>query len=87
VLAHLHNVSGGLVGGDCLHMSVRVGDGASLQLTTTGATRVYRPRRQAPVTVQQNEFRVAEGGLSEKLVTPTPWRMSIPNLSWAPPRK
>ena len=65
VLAHIHNVSGGLLGGDCLHMSVRIGAGASVQLTTTGATRVYRPRRNAPVTVQENEFRVAEGALLE----------------------
>ena len=65
VLTHVHNVSGGILGGDCLRMSVRVGAGASVQLTTTGATRVYRPRREAPETVQESEFSVDEGALLE----------------------
>jgi hypothetical protein len=40
-LAHLHNVSGGLLGGDRLALRAQVGAGASAQLTTTGATRIY----------------------------------------------
>jgi urease accessory protein len=64
-LAHLHNVSGGLLGGDQLALKVNVGPGAQVQLTTTGATRIYRPRGQAPPTTQVNEFTVNEGALLE----------------------
>jgi len=64
-LAHLHNVSGGLLGGDQLALKVNVGVGASVQLTTTGATRIYRPCREALPTTQSNEFTVNEGALLE----------------------
>lgn len=64
-LAHLHNVSGGLLGGDRLALSVRVGPGASVQLTTTGATRVYRPREEARTVTQLNEITVGENALLE----------------------
>lgn len=64
-LAHLHNVSGGLLGGDRLKLSVNVGAGASAQLTTTGATRIYRPPADAAVTTQTNEITVAENALLE----------------------
>jgi urease accessory protein len=64
-LAHLHNVSGGLLGGDRLSLAVNVGAGASVQLTTTGGTRIYRPRKSAPPTVQTNEIRVGENALLE----------------------
>lgn len=64
-LAHLHNVSGGLLGGDRLSMAVRVGPGASVQLTTTGATRVYRHRKDAPPSTQTSEIRVGENALLE----------------------
>lgn len=69
-LAHLHNVSGGLLGGDRLELRARVGAGASAQLTTTGATRIYRPREQAPDATQVNEVRVGEGGLLEYVPDP-----------------
>jgi urease accessory protein len=64
-LAHLHNVSGGLLGGDQLALKVNVGAGARVQLTTTGATRIYRPRREALPTTQANEFTVNEDALLE----------------------
>jgi urease accessory protein len=64
-LAHLHNVSGGLLGGDHLALKVNVAAGARVQLTTTGATRIYRPRREALPTTQSNEFTVNEGALLE----------------------
>jgi urease accessory protein len=64
-LAHLHNVSGGLLGGDGLELSVRVGPGASVQLTTTGATRLYRPRAEAAATTQVNDVSVEENALLE----------------------
>jgi urease accessory protein len=70
VLVHLHNVSGGVLGGDVLHMSVSVGPGASVQLTTTGATRVYRARQNRPTTTQINRFIVAKNALLEYVPDP-----------------
>jgi urease accessory protein len=66
-LVHLHNVSGGLLGGDRLSLIVRVGSGACAQITTTGATRIYRPRVEAAATTQTNEIEVGEKGLMEFL--------------------
>jgi urease accessory protein len=64
-LAHLHNVSGGLLGGDHLALKVNVGSGARVQMTTTGATRIYRPRPEALPATQSNEFTVNQGALLE----------------------
>ena len=64
-LAHLHNVSGGLLGGDRLALRVRVGPGASAQLTTTGATRIYRPREESPEATQTNEIEIGENAFVE----------------------
>ena len=64
-LVHLHNVSGGLLGGDALELSIKVGEGAEAQVTTTGATRIYRPRSEAADTTQNNEIDVGNGGLLE----------------------
>jgi urease accessory protein len=64
-LAHLHNVSGGLLGGDHLALKVNIRAGARVQLTTTGATRIYRPRQEALPATQCNEFTVYEGALLE----------------------
>lgn len=65
VLVHLHNVSGGLLGGDRLITSVNVGAGASVQLTTTGATRVYRSKQDGAVTLQVNRFTISRDALLE----------------------
>ncbi len=65
VLVHLHNVSGGLLGGDYLKLAVSIGPGASVQLTSTGATRVYRSRENNPASTQLNRIRIAENGLLE----------------------
>jgi urease accessory protein len=64
-MAHLHNVSGGLLGGDDLTLSVEIGPGAQAQLTTTGATRIYRQGKSSAITHQRNQIRVAESGLLE----------------------
>lgn len=69
-LVHLHNVSGGLLGGDQLALSVCIAAGAGVQLTTTGATRIYRPRANAPVAAQRNEIHLAEGALLEYVPDP-----------------
>src|SRR5437016_4958960 len=44
VLVHVHNVSGGVLGGDQLVLDVEVGPGWQAQLTSTSATRLYRSR-------------------------------------------
>lgn len=66
-LAHLHNVSGGLLGGDHLALQLNLGCGTSVQLTTTGATRIYRRREESSPTTQRNEVAVGEGALLEYL--------------------
>jgi urease accessory protein len=69
-LAHLHNVSGGLLGGDQLKLCVNVGPQASAQLTTTGATRIYRPRASALPATQANDIHVGSGALLEYVPDP-----------------
>jgi urease accessory protein len=64
-LLHLHNVSGGVLGGDHLTLGVRVGAEARVQLTTTSATRIYRSRPNSPASTQINDIAVAENGLLE----------------------
>jgi urease accessory protein len=66
-LVHLHNVSGGLLGGDRLALTVKVGANAAAQITTTGATRIYRARIETPATTQVNEIVVDTGALLEYL--------------------
>ncbi|HWG58601.1 MAG TPA: urease accessory protein UreD [Candidatus Acidoferrales bacterium] len=66
-LAHLHNVSGGLLGGDSLRLAVGAAPGSAVQLTTTGATRIYRPRPGSAPAVQTTEIHAAEGALIEYL--------------------
>lgn len=68
-LAHLHNVSGGLLGGDDLSLSIDVGPAAQAQITTAGATRIYRPRAEMPAA-QRNRVRIAENGLLEYVPDP-----------------
>ncbi len=69
-LVHLHNISGGVLGGDQLAVTAHVGPGARAQVTTTGATRVYRHRTGLPDAQQLTHFSVAAGGLLEYLPDP-----------------
>jgi urease accessory protein len=66
-LAHLHNVSGGVLDDNDLRLEVEVGPGARAQLTTTGATRVYRSRSEEAIARQRTEISVRERGLLEYL--------------------
>ncbi|MEM7531720.1 MAG: urease accessory protein UreD [Chloroflexota bacterium] len=66
-LVHLHNISGGVLGGDHLTLEVDVQAGAQAQVTTTSATRVYRHRDNRPAATQVNRLSVASGGLLEYL--------------------
>ena len=68
-LVHLHNVSGGVLGGDRLELEVELGPRARAQLTSTGATRLYRSGG-AGDAVHTARARVAEGALLEYLPDP-----------------
>lgn len=69
-LVHLHNVSGGIFGGDRLQMTATLHAGAEAQVTTTGATRLYRPRAGANEAVLKTCFHLAPGALLEYLPDP-----------------
>lgn len=66
-LVHLHNVSGGVLAGDRLALDVEVQAGAAAQITTTGATRLYRHRAGAADSEQCARFTVGERALLEYL--------------------
>jgi urease accessory protein len=66
-LVHLHNVSGGVVAGDHLTLDIDVGTGSAAQVTTTGATRLYRHRPASSDSEQHTNIRIGEGALLEYL--------------------
>ena len=68
-LVHLHNVSGGVLAGDVLDVAVRLDPGARAQLTTTGATRLYRRRPGCAAVMRTSAF-VGPGALLEYLPDP-----------------
>lgn len=69
-LVHLHNISGGLLSGDELRMNCDVHSAAAAQITTTGATRVYRSADCGHECVQTNTITIAEGALLEYVPDP-----------------
>ncbi|MBI3696071.1 MAG: urease accessory protein UreD [Acidobacteria bacterium] len=69
-LVHLHNLSGGVLGGDGLRVTMEVGPEAGAQVTSTGATRIYRSRSGAPAAVQVTEIRLGENAWMEYLPDP-----------------
>lgn len=70
VMVHLHNLSGGVLGGDNLYVEADIGPAARVQLTSTGATRIYRRRVGLPDATQVTRLCVQEGGLLEYLPDP-----------------
>jgi len=64
---HLNNVSGGVLAGDRLRLDVEVAPGEIAQITTTGATRLYRHRPGAADSEQYTVISVGEGALMEYL--------------------
>ena len=66
-LVHLNNVSGGIFGGDSLKLAARLHPEAQAQITTTGATRVYRPRPQASEASLISEFHLGRDASLEYL--------------------
>jgi len=66
-LVHLHNVSGGVLSGDRLDLRATLSAGARVQVTTTGATRVYRRRAGSVEARGSVHFALGEGSLLEFL--------------------
>lgn len=66
-LAHVHNVSGGVLDTDALEWRVDVGPRGQAQLTSTGATRVYRSRSCDRVATQRAVVTLGEDAYFEYL--------------------
>jgi len=66
-LAHVHNLSGGILDTDSLSWQVDVGPRAQAQVTSTGATRVYRSRSPESRASQCMRVSVASGAHLEYL--------------------
>jgi urease accessory protein len=66
-LAHVHNLSGGILDTDSLSWLVDVGPHAQAQITSTGATRVYRSRSPSSRASQRMRVTVASGAYLEYL--------------------
>jgi urease accessory protein len=69
-LVHLNNVSGGVLAGDRLALEVTVAPDAAAQITTTGATRLYRHRHGEADSEQHATFHLGEGAQLEYLPDP-----------------
>ena len=69
-LVHMHNLSGGVLAGDRLSVELDVGPGARAQVTSTGATRLYRSRPQTAPAEFTTHVRACEGALLEYLPDP-----------------
>lgn len=70
MLVHVNNISGGVLAGDRLALNVAVESGVAAQITTTGATRLYRHRAGANDSEQRTTFTVGEGARLEYLPDP-----------------
>jgi urease accessory protein len=66
-LAHVHNLSGGILDTDSLYWQVDVGPRAQAQITSTGATRVYRSRSPDRRASQRIHMRIAADAYLEYL--------------------
>jgi len=66
-LAHVHNLSGGILDSDALHIEMDLGAGAQAQVTSTGATRIYRSRSPEGSASQKMHVRIADGAYLEYL--------------------
>lgn len=67
LLAHVHNVSGGILDTDSLDWRIDVAPGAQAQVTSTGAIRVYRSRTPERVASQRATLTVGENAYLEYL--------------------
>src|ERR1700730_2700726 len=67
LLAHVHNVSGGILDTDSLDWRIDVAPGAQAQVTSTGATRVYRSRTPDRAASQRAVLSIGESAYLEYL--------------------
>ncbi|MBV8902337.1 MAG: urease accessory protein UreD, partial [Acidobacteriia bacterium] len=65
LLVHIHNVSCGVLDGDSLTCRIEVGPFAQAQVTTTGATRVYRSRSPRHTAAHTAKVTVCDGAYLE----------------------
>jgi urease accessory protein len=70
VLVHLHNVSGGVLGGDQLSLEISAAAGSRVQITSTGATRLYRQRVGGEDSLQSVSIEIGDGAMLEYLPDP-----------------
>jgi urease accessory protein len=66
-VVHLHNVSGGIFSDDSLCLSIEAGTSTRVQLTSVGATRIYRQRGDRSTARQFTSIRVGDGAMVEYL--------------------
>ena len=69
-LAHIHNLSGGILAGDRLSLDMEVGPRARAQVTSTGATRLYRSRSGTVAAEFTARAIIRTGALLEYLPDP-----------------
>jgi len=69
-LAHVHNLSGGILAGDRLSLNLEIGPMARAQVTSTGATRLYRRRDGTVAAEFMARASVRAGALLEYLPDP-----------------
>ena len=66
-VVHLHNVSGGILSGDSLRLSIEAGTSTRVQVTSVGATRIYRQRPGRAAARLFTSIRVGDGATLEYL--------------------
>jgi urease accessory protein len=66
-VVHLHNVSGGILSDDSLCLSIEAGAATRAQVTSVGATRIYRQRGGSSTASQFTSIRVGDGAIVEYL--------------------
>jgi urease accessory protein len=66
-VVHLHNVSGGILSGDSLRLSIEAGTATRVQVTSVGATRIYRQRPGRAAARLNTSIRVGDGAMLEYL--------------------
>ncbi len=66
-VVHLHNVSGGILSGDSLGLSIEAGTATRVQVTSVGATRIYRQRTGRAASRLSTFIRVEDGAMLEYL--------------------
>lgn len=66
-LAHIHNLSGGILDRDVLQVQIDLASQAQAQVTSTGATRIYRSRSPQGLASQHTNVRIASSAYLEYL--------------------